>query len=113
MKILDKPITTDELKRIAGDTFGDLVKAVIDVRQGLIALDAELHSDLEALLIANGSSQNDLWGINFYPDLAGDEFIEYDSLINMRPSQGNLSRGVEDAAIRKEIIEIVAEWMKG
>lgn len=111
MKILDEPITVDELKRIAADTFGDMVKAVVDVRKRLIALDAELHSDLEALLIANGSRQNDLWGINFYPDLTGNEFIEYDSLINVRPSQGNLSRGVEDEAVSKEIIEIVAEWV--
>ncbi|UCD19068.1 MAG: hypothetical protein JSU64_06490 [candidate division WOR-3 bacterium] len=112
MKILDEPITANELLRIAEDTFGDLVKAVIDVRKRLIAIDAELHSDLEALLIANGSRQNDLWGINFYPALAEDEFIEYDSLINMRPSQGNLSRGVEDAAIRKEIVQIIDKWVK-
>jgi len=112
VKILDEPITVDELIRIAEDTFGDLVKAVVDVRRRLIAIDAELHSDLEALLITNGSRQNDVWGINFYPALAGDEFIEYDSMINMRPSQGNLSRGVENEAIRKEIIEIVAKWVK-
>jgi len=111
MKILDEPITVDELKKIAADTFGDLVKAVVDVRRGLIALDAELHSDLEALLIEGGSRQHDLWGINFYPDLEGDDFIEYDSMINMRPSQGNVSRGVDDDAIRKEIIEILAKWV--
>ncbi len=111
MKILDEPITVDELKRIALDTFGDLVKAVVDVRRGLVALDAELHSDLEALLIDDGSSQNDLWGINFYPDLEGDDFVEFDSMINMRPSRGNLSRGVDDEAIRKGIIEIVTQWI--
>lgn len=111
MKILDEPITVDELKKIAADTFGDLVKAVVDVRRGLIALDAELHSDLEALLIEGGSRQHDLWGINFYPDLEGDDFIEYDSMINMRPSQGNVSMGVDDDAIRKEIIGILAKWV--
>jgi hypothetical protein len=112
MKILDGQITVDELKRIALDTFGDLVKAVVDVRRRLVAVDAELHSDLEALLIENGSKQHDLWGINFYPDLEGEDFIEFDSMINMRPSQGNLSRGVDDEVIRKEIIKIVAQWVK-
>ena len=73
MKILDEPVSIDELKRIALDTFGDLVKAVVDVRLRLVALDAELHSDLEALLIDNGSKQKDLWGINFYPGLEGDD----------------------------------------
>ena len=112
MKILDEPITVDELKRIALDTFGDLVKAVVDVRRRLVAVDAELHSDLEALLIEDGSKQHDLWGINFYPALEGEDFIEFDSMINMRPSQGNLSRGVDDEAVRKEIINIVARWVK-
>ena len=111
MKILDEPITVDELKRIAVDTFGDLVKAVVDVRLELIAIDAELHSDLEALLIDNGSRQHDLWGINFYPDLEGDDFIEFDSMINMRPSQGNMTRGVDDEAMRRRIIEIVDRWV--
>jgi hypothetical protein len=112
MKILDEPVSLDELKRTALETFGDLVKAVVDVRRRLVALDAELHSDLEALLIDNGSRQNDLWGINFYPGLEGDDFIEFDSMINMRPSQGNMSRGVDDEAVRREIIGIAAEWVK-
>ena len=112
MKILDGQITVDELKRIALDTFGDLVKAVVDVQRRLVAVDAELHSDLEALLIENGSKQHDLWGINFYPDLEGEDFIEFDSMINMRPSQGNLSRGVDDETVRKEIADIIAQWVK-
>lgn len=111
MKILEEHITIDELRRIAADTFGDMVKAVVDVRLGLLALDAELHSDLEALLIGNGSQQKDLWGINFYPDLEGDDFVEFDSMINMRPSQGNMSRGVEDETIRKEIVGIAGRWV--
>ena len=112
MKILDGQITVDELKRIALDTFGDLVKAVVDVQRRLVAVDAELHSDLEALLIENGSKHHDLWGINFYPDLEGEDFIEFDSMINMRPSQGNLSRGVDDEVVRKDIITIVTRWIK-
>jgi hypothetical protein len=71
MKILDEQITIDELNRIALDTFGDLVKAVVDVQRRLIAVDAELHSDLEALLIENGSKQHDLWGINHKELAAG------------------------------------------
>ena len=112
MRILDEPIPVDELKSIAAEIFGDLIKAVVDVRKRLVALDAELHSDLEALLIEKGSQQYDLWGINLYPDLEGEDFIEFDSMINMRPSQGNLSRSVDDEAIRGNIIGIVAEWVK-
>ena len=88
MKILDKAISIAELKKTALETFGDIVKAVVDVDRELIALDAELHSDLEALLLENGSNQKNLWGINFYPDIADEDFVEFDSMINMRPSQG-------------------------
>jgi hypothetical protein len=89
-----------------------VVKAVVDVDRELIAVDAELHSDLEALLLGNGSKQKNLWGINFYPEMQGDDFIEFDSMINMRPSQGNRSRGVDDEGLRKKIIEIVAKRIK-
>ena len=112
MKILQETATVAELKTTAAETFGDLVKAVVDVRLGVVALDAELHSDLEALLIDNGSLPDDLWGINFYPDLAGDDFIEFDSMINVRPSQGNASREVENLTIRNRIVEIVNKWVK-
>ena len=112
MKILDKIISKDELKKIATATFGDLVKAVVDVKRGLIGIDAELHSDLEALLIRNGSKQKDLWGINFYPGLGENDFVEFDSMINMRPSQGNVSRGVDNDEVRRKIIEIVSKWIK-
>ena len=101
MKILQEAIAIDELKKMAADTFGDLVKAVVDVARQVVAVDAELHSDLEALLLEDGSKQKDLWGINFYPAIKGNDFIEFDSMINMRPSCANPSRSVDDAATRK------------
>jgi len=112
MKIVTETLSLDELKQMATDTFGDLVKAVIDVDRALIAVDAELHSDLEALLLEDGSKQKNLWGINFYPEMQGNDFIEFDSMINMRPSQGNRSRGIENEEMRKKIIEIVAKKIK-
>jgi len=92
--------------------FENMVKAVVDVGRELVALDAELHSDLEVLLLQDGSRQKDVWGINLYPDLQGDDFIEFDSMINVRPSQGNRSRGVENQEIRRKIREVVAEKIK-
>ncbi|MBU1061113.1 MAG: hypothetical protein KJ957_07215 [Candidatus Omnitrophica bacterium] len=112
MQIVKGVITIEELRKIAACTFGDMVKAVVDVERELVAFDAELHSDLEALLIENGSKQKSLWGINFYPDLQGDDFIEFDSMINMRPSQGNMSRGVDDEKVRQKIIEIANKRVK-
>ena len=112
MRILEERITIEELRDVAGGTFGDLVKAVVDVKRRLVAIDAELHSDLEALLMDDGSRQNDLWGINFYPGLSGDDFLEFDSMINLRPSLGNMSRGVDDAGLREEITGITDEWIE-
>ncbi len=109
MRIVGDKITIDELRQMAAGMFGNLVKAVVDVDRGLIALDAELHSDLEAFLLQDGSAQGSLWGINLYPDMSGDDFIEFDSLINIRPSQGNRSRGVENKQIRDRIAAVVAE----
>ncbi len=111
MNILDKPMTGHELQEIAVRTYGDFVKAVVDVNRCLVAIDAELHSDLESLLLANGSQQQNLWGINFYPALGGDDFIEFDSMINIRPSQGNRSRGVDNETIRHQILEVVSRWI--
>ena len=112
MKILKRPIAFHKLKEMAADTFGDMVKAVVDVEKKVIAIDAELHSDLEALLLERGSKQNDLWGINIYPDMKGDGFVEFDAMINVRPSQNNKSRSVEDENTRKQIVAILRGKIK-
>lgn len=112
MKIVHDSITLSEIREMATNIFGDMVKADVDVERGIIAIDAELHSDLEAILIENGSKQGDIWGINLYPEMQDDEFIEFDSMINMRPSQGNKSRGVNDTNIRNKIIAIIRKIVK-
>lgn len=109
MEIISSAITLEELRQMAAGTFGNLVKAVVDVDRELIAVDAELHADLEACLLQDGSKQGSLWGINLYPELSGDDFLEFDSMINIRPSQGNRSRGVENEEIRRRIAGIVAK----
>ena len=112
MKIITQSVTLNEIKAMAIATFGNLVKAVIDVDREFIAVDAELHSDLEALLLENGSKHKSLWGINLYPEIQDDDFVEFDSMINMRPSQGNRSRGIENEEMRKKVIAIVAKRIK-
>lgn len=109
MRVVDTTVSMNELRGMAAAMFGDLVKAVVDVDRRLVAVDAELHSDLEALLLDDGSKQRSLWGINLYPEESGDGFIEFDSMINMRPSQGNRSRGVDDESTRVLIATVVRE----
>ncbi len=89
---------------------GEMVKGVVDIEKGLLALDAEMHADLEKVLLEQGSRQQDVWGINLYPDMWGeDDFLEFDSMINIRPSQGNRSRSVQDPAIQRTIRTIVMQ----
>lgn len=94
---------------MARRTFGDLVKAVVDLERRILLVDAELHADQEAELLATGSNQRGLWGINLYPEVQGEEWIEFDSMINLRPSFGNRSRGVDDPATRERIVALVDE----
>jgi hypothetical protein len=85
---------------------------VIDLRRGVLLLDADLHADQEAELLAEGAAQRDLWGINLYPDLPGDDWLEFDSMINLRPSFGNRSRGVEDKATREAIRDLIGRLVR-
>ncbi len=112
MTIITDTISVLELKKLAENFFGDMVKGVVDIELRTLALDAELHADLESFLLQNGSSQKNLWGINLYPDLKGDAFLEFDSMINIRPSQNNRTRGVDDPAIRETIRSIVMEKVR-
>lgn len=112
MVILENPISLAELGSMAENFYGDMIKGVVDVKRCLIALDAELHSDLEGLLLQDGSEQESLWGINLYPEVEGEDFIEFDSLINIRPRQGNRSRDVENEAVREQIRSVVWQYIK-
>jgi hypothetical protein len=107
LRIARDPLRRTELATIAEGQFGDMVKAVVDVRRRIIAIGGEMHSDEEAILLDDGSEQRDLWGINLYPAEAGADWIEFDSMINVRPGQGNRSRGVEDPQLMETIRKIV------
>ncbi len=111
MQILGQPITRSELKALAQNTFGDMIKCVADVRRGLIAVDADLHADLERLLLEDGSAQENLWGFNLWVEEDEEDFIEFDSLINIRSWQGNSSRDVEDPEVRNVIKSIVDKFI--
>ncbi len=105
--LITKPISLKKIKTIAENRFGDMVKAVVDLEKGIMAVGGDLHSDEEAFLLEKGSLQTNLWGINIYPGLAMPDAVEFDSMINIRPRQNNRSRGVEDEALRKKIMDIV------
>lgn len=106
--IIREPVTRAALAAHAANGFGDMIKAVVDVERRVMAIGAELHADEEAALLDDGSHQPALWGINLYPDEAGDAWLEFDSMINVRPIHGNLTRGVDDETTRSAIRDLVS-----
>ena len=107
MELVDT-IKVSDLTAMAEQMYGTFVKAVVDLNRGLLVVDAEMHADEEQYLLEQGSKQEDLWGINLYPEQFGtDKFVEFDSMINIKPRQNNRSRSVEDADIREKIMVIV------
>jgi hypothetical protein len=112
-RIVRGPFSRADLQQLAEARFGDMVKAVVDVERGIMAVGGELHSDEEALLLEDGSTQRDLWGINLYPAERGEGWIEFDSMINVRPSQKNRSRGVDDERLRSVIRKVVDALVTG
>jgi len=113
IRILRQSITKHALRELAKQQFGDMIKAVVDIDQGIMAIGGELHSDEEAVLLDQGSTQRNLWGINLYPERPQSEWIEFDSMINVRPSQGNRSRSVERPDLQKAIVAIVHRLITG
>lgn len=108
IKIVKDSIKKDELQKIAENQFGDLVKAVVDIKQGIMAIAGELHADEEVVLMEQeGSKRKDTWGINLYPEKPEEEWIEFDSIINIKPSFNNRSRDIENLEIKEKIKEIV------
>lgn len=114
MVILREPVSREHLIHIEENTFfEDMMKCVADIDRGLLAVNADLHADLETLLLENGSNQKSLYGFNIIYD---DWEIEYDSLINPPRNRDagypRAGRTVADPVAREKIEEIVEKWIQ-
>lgn len=107
IQIIKKPIARAVVRDMAPIQHGEMVKAVVDVQQSIMALGGELHADAEWTLLEAGSKQEDLWGINLFPATQGEDWLVFDSMINIRPRQNNRSRSVEDPGRRERIRSVV------
>jgi hypothetical protein len=104
--IAEQRIEPAELARLVHLHFDDMVKYVVDVERRIAAVGGALHADAEHLLLQSGSRQSDLWGANYYPGKGSAECIEYTSLINIRPAQGNRGMLISDPLLRERVREI-------
>ena len=112
MQIVKDKISIQALQEMSEKMYGNFVKAVVDIDQEIMMVDAEMHADLEEMLLEEGSEQKNLWGINLHPKKTVEPWIEFDSMINVRPSQDNRSRYVENSKIRDKIIEVVTKLVQ-
>ena len=111
IKIYKEKISRLEIDQLLGNPFSDMIKFVIDLKKGTLAMGGELHSDAEALLIQNGSSQQDLWGGNFYPGNPKEKQIEFTSMINIRPRQGNRSMEVKIETVQNQMKTVLGNLL--
>jgi hypothetical protein len=112
MRIITRSASLIKIWEERETAFEEVLKIVVDINKNLIAVDAEMHADLEQLLLKEGSAQQDLWGANIYPLRSKKDQIEYTSLINIRPAIGNRSMEVADPKVRKKIQFIVSDLLK-
>ncbi len=105
MQIISKKITVNNLREMTKKVKVNFIKVVVDPQRKIMAIDAPMHADLKAALLKDGSCEQNLWGVNIYPELnpQNPDFIKFNSMINLKPSQGNHSYGVEGVQLRKVI----------
>ncbi len=112
-RIIKDKISREELQILAHEQYGDIIKAVIDIEQGIMGVGGELHVDIQSILIEKENSQGqDTWGINLYLEKRGDDFIEFDSMINLKPLLNNRTRSVENLDIQSKIREFVSKLIE-
>ena len=112
MKIIREKISQEEFDEIAKNGFGEMVKIVVDVARGIMALGGELHADEEDVLVQDGSNSLNLWGANIYVNKSKEERIEFSSLINIRSARGNRSMEISDPNIKEKITQIVNDLVE-
>ena len=112
IKIIDKKMSNAELREIAREFYGSMIKGVVDIDRAVLAMGGEYHMDANLVLIENGSKQQDVWGFNWYFEKEGDERIEYVSLINIRPKQNNRTMNVQDINLRDNMKNIILKYLE-
>ena len=107
IRVIKENVSKEELSDIAKEFYVNMVKGAIDVENDIISLGGEYHVDANMVLIEHGSHQDNIWGFNLYLEKEGDDWIEYVSLINIRPADGNRSMFIENEQLRDKIKEII------
>lgn len=98
----NQPYTADELDKLK-EQFEVYIKTVIDLKRKVCSAGCDRHFESETILLENGSKQNDIWGGGI--DLET-KIIDFNSFINIRPTQNNTSNEIQDKNIRKKFEDV-------
>jgi hypothetical protein len=109
--IIRAPLSSADVLELAGRDFGDMIKVVVDIKRGIMAAGGELHADSEALLVNDGSAEEDIWGANFYPEREPGKRLEYSAMLNIRPAHGNRSQDIGSEKVRTALRAVVERLM--
>ena len=105
--IIRKKASKKEMEDLAKH-FDGYIKVVVDVEKEILSGGGDRHFDEEQILLNDGSLQKDLWGGGF--DTKTKE-TDYNSIINLRPSQDNPSRDILSIDIRNKFDKIVGKLL--
>lgn len=105
--LLTKKASSSQIQDMLRE-YEDMIKIVVDVRRRYLSGGGEMHSDCESILLEDGSEQDDLWGANWFP---GEQRIEFESLINIRPRLGNRNIVIQDENLRKQVESVTRELL--
>ncbi|MEK7287242.1 MAG: DUF5674 family protein [Elusimicrobiota bacterium] len=111
IKILREKVDPQKIKELAESVFADMIKIVADVDREILAAGGELHADAEALLLEDGSKQDNLWGANFFPWKEPFRRLQYTALINIRPGADNAGMLIQNPDIRRKVQSIVEKLL--
>ena len=111
IKILDKKISINEVKKLADIWYGTMIKGAVDIEGGRVALGGDYHIEDSELLTSTGSKFEDIWGFNIRFEENLDGVLEFDSMVNIKPNFGNRSRNIGNEEIIKKATEIILRFI--
>jgi hypothetical protein len=100
--LIKKRATNEEIRQMQ-TALKSYIKLAVDIKREILAGGGILHADCEAILLKDGSKQEDIWGADWIPH---GKHVTFEALINIRPRQNNLSMKIQDLVIREKIEEI-------
>jgi Protein of unknown function (DUF5674) len=83
------------------------IKLAVDIERSVVDGGGEMRADSEAVLLKDGSRQEDIWGADWDPH---QREVRFEALINIRPRQGNRSMMIQNPEIRSRV-EAIVRWV--